>query len=109
MIMTNEQKYSAVLEGLGELLQSKNTTISCQQWQIDQLKEKLEAAEKERDNTADRRIAVEAVAAQLRAANDVLHQCVNVQEETIVDADRLLDMQDYIQRALQALEAGGAA
>lgn len=49
MFMTDEQKYNAVLKELGELLQNKNTTISCQKWQIDQLKEKLEAAEKERD------------------------------------------------------------
>ena len=49
MHMTDEQRYSAVLKELGELLQSKNTTISCQQWQIDELKEKLEAAEVERD------------------------------------------------------------
>ena len=49
MIMTDEQKYNAVLKELGELLQSKNTIITCQQWQIDNLKEKLAAAEKERD------------------------------------------------------------
>ena len=50
MLMTDEQKYSVVLKELGELLQSKNTTISCQSWQIDELKAKLEAAEKERDD-----------------------------------------------------------
>ena len=49
MYMTDEQKYNAVLKELGELLQNKNTTISCQRWQIDELKEKLEAAEAERD------------------------------------------------------------
>lgn len=49
MIMTDEQRYSAVLKELGEVLQHKNTTISCQKWQIDQLKEKLAAAEEERD------------------------------------------------------------
>lgn len=48
MYMTDEQRYSAVLKELGEVLQEKNTTISCQQWQIDQLKEKLKAAEAER-------------------------------------------------------------
>lgn len=48
MYMTDEQRYSAVLKELGEVLQSKNTTISCQKWQIDQLKEKLAAAEEER-------------------------------------------------------------
>ena len=49
MHMTDEQRYSAVIKELGEVLQEKNTTISCQSWQIDQLKEKLEAAEEERD------------------------------------------------------------
>lgn len=47
--MTSEQKYAAVLKELGEVLESKNTTITCQKWQIDQLKEKLAAAEEERD------------------------------------------------------------
>lgn len=48
--MTDEQRYSAVLKELGEVLQEKNTTISCQRWQIDELKAKLEQAEKERDD-----------------------------------------------------------
>lgn len=47
--MTDEQRYSAVLKQLGEVLQEKNTTISCLRWQIDELKEKLAAAEEERD------------------------------------------------------------
>jgi hypothetical protein len=50
--MTDEQKYSVVLKELGELLQGKNTTISCQRWQIDELKAKLEAAEKQMDDDA---------------------------------------------------------
>lgn len=45
--MTDEQKYTAILKELGELLDNKNATISCQKWQIEQLKEKLAAAEKE--------------------------------------------------------------
>ena len=49
MHMTDEQRYSAVLKELGEVLQEKNTTINCQRWQIDQLKEKLAEAEAERD------------------------------------------------------------
>lgn len=44
MHMTDEQRYSAVIKELGEVLQEKNTTISCQAWQIDELKEKLEEA-----------------------------------------------------------------
>lgn len=47
--MTDEQRYSAVLKELGEVLTNKNLTIRCQAWQIDELKAKLEAAEKERD------------------------------------------------------------
>lgn len=50
MKMTDEQRYGAVLKELGELLTSKNLTISCQSWQIDELKAKLETAEKERDS-----------------------------------------------------------
>lgn len=49
MNMTEEQKYSVLLRELGEMLQSKNTTISCQQWQIEELQAKLADAEKERD------------------------------------------------------------
>lgn len=52
MHMTDEQKYNAVLKELGELLQSKNTTISCKQWQIDELKAKLADAEKEMADNA---------------------------------------------------------
>ena len=49
LAMTDEQRYSAVLKELGEVLQDKNTTISCQRWQIDELTAKLAAAEEERD------------------------------------------------------------
>lgn len=49
MVMTDEQRYSVVLKELGEALQDKNTTISCQRWQIEELKAKLTAAENERD------------------------------------------------------------
>lgn len=67
--MTDEQKYSAVLKELGEVLQSKNTTISCQSWQIDQLKEKLAAAEEERDfakeKLADASIAIDLLRAEV--------------------------------------------
>lgn len=45
--MTAEQKYNEVLKELGALIADKNTTISCQRWQIEQLKEKLAAAEAE--------------------------------------------------------------
>lgn len=54
--MTDEQKYNALLKELGELLQSKNTTISLQSWKIEQLEEKLAAAEEEL-NFAKERLA----------------------------------------------------
>ena len=63
--MTDEQKYSAVLKELGELLDSKNTTISCQRWQIEQLQAKLEDAEKQMADDA-KNIAI------LTAENDML-------------------------------------
>lgn len=70
MYMTDEQRYSAVLKELGEVLQEKNTTISCQKWQIDQLKEKLEAAETERDfakeKLADASIAIDLLQAEVK-------------------------------------------
>lgn len=52
--MTDEQRYSAVLKELGEVLQDKNTTICCQKWQIEELEAKLEAAEKERDKMLEK-------------------------------------------------------
>lgn len=54
MARTDEQKYSAVLKELGDVLADKNTTISSQRWQIDQLKEKLAAAEKEREEACSK-------------------------------------------------------
>lgn len=47
--MTNEQKYSAVLKELGAVLEDKNATITCQRWEIDELKAKLKAVEADRD------------------------------------------------------------
>lgn len=52
--MNDDQRYSAVLKELGEVLQEKNTTINCQRWQIETLKEKLEAAERECDFAKDK-------------------------------------------------------
>lgn len=47
--MTDDQRYSEVLKELGELLQSKNTTINSQRWQIDNLTEELVRTKYERD------------------------------------------------------------
>ena len=57
--MTDQQKYAEVLKELGALLADKNTTISCQKWQIEQLKEKLEAAEKELADAQRHIVAIE--------------------------------------------------
>lgn len=54
MVMTDEQRYSAVLRELGEVLQNKNTTISCQKWQIEELQARAIAAEEERDFAKER-------------------------------------------------------
>lgn len=67
--MTAEQKYAEVLKELGALIADKNTTISCQRWQIEQLKEKLAAAEHERDEFSRR---WNATAAQLEEVMDGL-------------------------------------
>jgi hypothetical protein len=97
--MNDKQKYAAVLEELGEVLQSKNTTISCQKWQIDQLKEKLEKAEAERDEKYDRKV--------LREINSALRECVDLEAGEIVDVDRLVTLQTCIVAVLK-LEGGAA-
>lgn len=45
--MTDEQKYAEVLKELGALLADKNLTICCDKYRIQQLEEKLKAAEAE--------------------------------------------------------------
>ena len=69
MAMTNNEKYSAVLRELGELLESKNMTISSQNWQIEQLKEKLAAAENElhfaKERLAGAHVAIDALQAEI--------------------------------------------
>lgn len=72
MIMTAEDKYSAVLKELGEVLQSKNTTISLQAWQIDELKAKLAAVEKERDDKMKQLTECAVKLAEAHAALDEL-------------------------------------
>jgi hypothetical protein len=46
-MMTTEEKYSALLQEIGELLEGKNVTISCLEYRVKDLEEKLEAAEAE--------------------------------------------------------------
>ncbi len=116
MTRTDEQKYSAVLKELGDVLAAKGTTILVQEMQIDELTKKLAAAEAERDNARQDQAemgtlvagAIEA-ATQLRSVNKALHNCLNMENKTIVDWDGLIDLQQYIKTALQVLETGGAA
>ena len=44
--MTDEQRYSAVLKSLGELLEAQRDTINIQEYRIGELVKKLETAEK---------------------------------------------------------------
>ena len=44
--MTDEQRYSAVLKSLGELLEAQRDTINIQTYRIEELMKKLETAEK---------------------------------------------------------------
>lgn len=69
--MTTEQKYAEVLKELGELLQSKNTTIQVQSWQIDSLKKQLAVAEAERDADASQ---IAALKTELAAAEEEIEQ-----------------------------------
>lgn len=114
--MTDEQRYSAVLKELGELLTDKNLTISCQRWQIDELKAKLEAAEKERDEAAAKNacekvllLDSEAVNA-LRNANTTLLECYN-RMESRGDCKAYIELLQNAQRAIYAALPinGGAA
>lgn len=45
--MTNDQKYLALLQELGELITAKNNDISIKRYQITELQAQLEKAEKE--------------------------------------------------------------
>ena len=48
--MTDEQKYNELLKELAQIIKEKNDTITCQQYVIDTLKEKLSSAENEIKN-----------------------------------------------------------
>ena len=111
--MTDEQRYAAVLKELGEVLQSKNTTISCQAWQIDQLKEKLAAAEEERDEAvkdcemSEKLLAAEREEAQkMRAARleemRAARECTEVRAK---DNEMFLVLNNEAVVALRAINA----
>ena len=71
MYMNDEQKYNAVIKELGELLQGKNTTISCYKWQIAELKEKLKVAENKRKEAEARAMELDT---QLLEAESIIEQ-----------------------------------
>ena len=48
-----QEKYETLLSELAEVLKQKNTTILLQKYEIEELKKKLEAAEKEAAEYAD--------------------------------------------------------
>ena len=100
--MTDEQKYNAVLKELGEVLAEKSMTISCQSWQIDNLKEKLEAAEKEANKHAF-------VMRSLCEINDAIFECIDFEAGVVLDAERLVEMQSSIRVALLLENGEGGA
>lgn len=113
--MTDEQKYDAVLKELGAVLAEKNTTISCQKWQIDELKEKLEAAEAElrEDTKAFDAIMKKAIAnnehiAALYAISARLCESVNLAALEPDDFDKVVSAQNEIRDILCKLEGGAA-
>lgn len=79
MVMTAEQKYAAVLQELGEVLQQKNTTISAQKWTIEELQAKLEHVKTERDEAVYNAKKFE----ELLNEADVLIQLLNEQIEEL--------------------------
>lgn len=112
MFMTDEQKYNAVLKQLGEVLTQKNTEISCLNWQIDNLKEKLAAAEKERDEVAAKKmdemyllLGGDAVA-ELRAISRQLRLAYE-NDGCIVSTETMAEVQAAIKNLLHI--DGGAA
>ncbi len=93
MEMTAQQKYSTLLEELGALLQDKNTTISCQKWQIDELTEKLAAAEEERDfakeKLADASFAIDLLQADVAELEEKLSAVEHERDEAIAELNAL--------------------
>ena len=70
--MTSEQKYGEVLKELGALLADKNATISCQRWQIDELKKTLAKAEQELRDEQERHAKCAGMLAEAYAELDKL-------------------------------------
>ena len=110
-MLTDEQKYAAVLKELGDTLAQKNTQLCCQKWQIDNLKGKLAAAEQERDDTlrdyveADLHLMAASEAfAQLRTINIALRKCLDLKNGIILDAAGIIELQSDIQEALRLAE-----
>lgn len=115
MDMTDEQRYDAVLKELGEVLAEKNSTISCQKWQIDDLKKKLENAEAElrEDTKAFDAIMKKALAnseqiAALYAVSARMMESVNLALLDDDDLAKVMAAQNEIREILGKLEGGAA-
>lgn len=113
--MTDEQRYAAVLKELGEVLEDKNATISCQKWQIDDLKKKLEDAEAElrEDTKAFDAIMKKAHAnneqiAALYAVSARMMESVNLAVIEEEDLAKIMAAQDEIREIVGKLEGGAA-
>ena len=118
--MTDEQRYSAVLKELGAVLADKNTTISCQKWEIDNLKEKLAAAEAElaEDAKAFHDLAQKAIEKNRNVAalreisakiwDSVTSGSINISTLDPADYDELNTAHEEICAILAKLEGGAA-
>lgn len=115
MNMTDEQRYSAVLKELGAVLEEKNATISCQKWQIDDLKKKLEDAEAElREDTKSFDAILHKAAdnnaqiAALYAVSARMMESVNLALLEDDDLAKVMAAQNEIREILGKLEGGAA-
>ena len=97
--MTTREKYSELLESIGEMLQKKNTDIYFYKIKIEQLEEKLKAAEEQAKAGVVR-------TAMIRELNAAIWECINIDTRQITDIDRLLALQKTI---ADAILTGGAA
>lgn len=110
MVMTDEQKYNEVLKALGEVLAENSVTISTQSWQIDQLKEKLAAAEKERAEAEKEEAKLTFAIRSLYGINDAIRDSIDFEAGVVMDKKMLLDLQPAIRALLELdIEKGGAA
>lgn len=114
LTMTDDQKYAEVLKELGALLAENKTTISCQKWQIEDLKAKLESAEAELredtkafDEIMHKTLERNEQIAALCAVSAWLMDCVNLAALEEEDLAKIMEAQDEIREIIDKM--GGAA